>query len=1085
MPDLVEVASRARAADVKLWARRRGDADAGAVAFGIGDVPWEPSFACDGRDRPTDVTDHDPDCGRLSLVPVGEAIGPGCIIGVCGPRTPAVALVRAVLVQVAVHHGPSDVAIAILADSGEEWDWVKWLPHTRQGGGARWLGSNDSASVIVPEILRSDRGRQWTVVVLDGARFHREEPATATDLLRGDRGAVAALVLADSREELPATCTTVIEIRDEDGAARCSGRPHPEPIDMMTAGLSPSLARSAALAVGRFGDPEQVTGAASLPVRVGLHELLDGDTADSSSTVARWRVRRHDEWSSPLGVVRGGPFHFDLIRDGPHALVAGTTGSGKSELLRALVVGMALSIDPEHLNFVLFDFKGGSAFMDLEGLPHVVGSVSDLDPKVATRALRSLDAEVRRRERELRDVGVTSLDDYLAGGHDEVAPMPRLLVVVDEFATMAAELPGFVDSLVSVAQRGRSLGLHLVLATQRPAGAVTPNVRANTSARIALRVEDAADSSDVIGDTDAAAIPRGAPGRGFARLGPADLVAFQGAFLSSSKDDIGESAHPTRPFRFGFVAAPSGTDRGMGGPSVAAIVAATRDAAALLGCRPTRRPWQPLLPTSLSLRELETRAAALPTGSCVIGLVDDPDRQSQSLLTWSPADGHVLAYGVAGSGASDLLVTLAVGSARRTSVEELHIYCMDFGPGVLAPLTDLPHVGAVIGAAERERQERLLRRLRQELEARRRGHRGPQLLVLLDNYAGFHAAFDDLPGLVWRDDFTRIMADGPPLGITVVATADRYGAVPASIADLVPERVVLRLADASDLALFGLNSRRAPEAVVGRGLHVPSGLELQLATVGSDLAEMVADIKTADSMQIDTIEISNRPTPIGVLPESIDIESIAAELDVTRPEWFIPLGLGDTTLEPAGLVLGAGDNAVIAGPPRSGKSTALAVIASLVARSDAVHVTAVALRPSPLRTVPANRIVTDRDGLDDALATIRRNGALHLLLVDDADLVDDPGGRLAELVNERRADLRVVVGGRADVLRTAFGHWTAGIRRSRIGVVLRPHADMDGDLLQVPLPRRGPQSFPVGRGYLINDGRVELVQLARCAGTSP
>ena len=251
-----------------------------------------------------------------------------------------------------------------------------------------------------------------------------------------------------------------------------------------------------------------------------------------------------------LAVAADGPIEVDLVRDGPHVLVAGTTGAGKSELLRSLVAGLAVGTPPDHLAFVLVDYKGGAAFDACARLPHVAGVVTDLDERLAERALRSLHAELRRREQLLRAAGAADLTAYRARAGS--APIPRLVVVVDELATLAHDLPEFVPSLVGVAQRGRSLGVHLVLATQRPAGAISDDIRANTNLRIALRVQDVADAVDVVGVPDAASLPRQRPGRAVLRFGPGECVVAQVASARSvsAKTDRRWSSRPSmRPCR--------------------------------------------------------------------------------------------------------------------------------------------------------------------------------------------------------------------------------------------------------------------------------------------------------------------------------------------------------------------------------------------------------------------------------------------------------------------------------------------------------------------------------------------------------
>src|SRR2546430_7102437 len=224
----------------------------------------------------------------------------------------------------------------------------------------------------------------------------------------------------------------------------------------------------------------------------------------------------------------GTPFDVSLRFDGPHALVGGMTGSGKSELLQSLVASLASRYPPRTLNFLLVDYKGGAAFKDCVDLPHTVGFVTDLDGHLVNRALVSLRAELRRREEILRRFGAKDLLD-LEQGHPDDAPA-SLVIVVDEFAALATELPQFVEGMVDVAQRGRSLGIHLVLATQRPAGVINDKIRANTNLRVALRFSDVGESVDVIGVRDAAR-PGLPPGRAFARIGPADVTEFQAAYV--------------------------------------------------------------------------------------------------------------------------------------------------------------------------------------------------------------------------------------------------------------------------------------------------------------------------------------------------------------------------------------------------------------------------------------------------------------------------------------------------------------------------------------------------------------------------
>ena len=402
----------------------------------------------------------------------------------------------------------------------------------------------------------------------------------------------------------------------------------PTPIELRVSGSpSRSADRWARQLSGRRDPEDERLNGLDIPTAVGLSELLaEGgiDAADPSSIALAWSMAGHDPAPrAPIGRARDGVVEIDLVRDGPHALLAGTTGAGKSELLRSLVVGLSARLGPQHLTFVLVDYKGGAAFDDLASLPHVVGMVTDLDEHLAERALRSLRAELTVREQMLRDHGVNDLTSLRAQAGAPV--MPRVLVVVDEFAALAAEQAEFLHALVGIAQRGRSLGVHLLLATQRPSGVISDDIRANTNLRMALRLHDTSDAMDVVGDPAPASLPRSLPGRAVMRLGPDELVTFQ-------------TAHAT---------------------DVAAIVTAVRAAAHETGADRPRRVWCDPLAERIEHGQLVRLAAG---ARHAVGLMDLPDQQTQSPFCWQPADGSVAVVGSPGSGVTSSLVTL-VGAA--------------------------------------------------------------------------------------------------------------------------------------------------------------------------------------------------------------------------------------------------------------------------------------------------------------------------------------------------------------------------------------------------------------------------------------
>ncbi|MEV5750763.1 FtsK/SpoIIIE domain-containing protein [Actinoallomurus sp. NPDC052308] len=1102
-PDPAEALFRAQAPSVRLWERRPSAPDFGDVAIGTATVPWTPPLSLgQGGDAAPEVAAVLRQMARLSDVPVEVGLSAGGVVGLRGRRTSTTAVARSLLCQATVSAGPADLVVAVFADTDRvtDWDWAKWLPHTvdrRSGGSARLLAAGAEEADRLAGFLLSagaeavgredaaEHAAPLILVVVDGRSLLEGRPCPLRELLAGRGGPVAGIVITD---RLPAVCSSTLEIA-EDGMAVLERFTLRDTVTgVLPTGMPERFARDCARAMARFEDPELHARGAGLPDAVTLLPLLGMEQVGGDAVVGRWRAGAADlRATAVLGVSEKDVFGIDLDDDGPHGLIAGTTGSGKSELLRTLVASLAMNNDPEHLTFALVDYKGGGALDECARLPHSVGLVTDLDEQLGARALRCLQAELRHREHLLRQAGLSHVRDYQRlrdTERPELEPMPRLVVVIDEFATLVKALPDFVDNLVGIAQLGRSLGMHLIMATQRPAGSVNDAIKNNVKLRIALRLESASDSQDVIDDAAAAGIGGRQWGRAFYRVSTQEVLPVQTA-LSTGVSAARDAAGPVTvtPFRFEREHAANPGGPAPDGPTdLQRLVAAANEAFASLGARPPRQPWPEPLPTVVAAgdladpaaRGLQGEAAGLPA----LALADDPDRQTQYAVGWDPGAGNLLLYGVVGAGTTSALAALALATARRHAPDELHLYVLDMDAGDLSPLAGLPHTGAYVGVAERERRLRLVRLLRDELDRRKAsgGAGRPTWLVLIDNLGAFIADHDkDLTGMRLIEDLQRVYADGPAVGILIAATADRAGSVPGPWAALTQQKLVFRLADAGEYGYFDVPRGGVPAFVPGRAVVAASGQVIQLAWPGEDLTAAVAEV---GALRPHARRVAPR---VGVLPAGVQLSELTAVPRVTGDPWWLPLGVGDTTLEPAGLTLYEGEHALIAGPARSGRSTALCAIAAvLTGRAGAPAVLGYAPRRSPLRDAPGlARLVTDYEALDPALEEL--SGRPLVVLVDDADSVDDPHGVLNRLVSSNVADMHVVAAGRADALRRAYGHWTHSVRDSHCGVLLIPDHDLDGDLLGVGLPRTNRMAATPGRGYLVSDGTLDGVQVAQAS----
>ena len=1092
LPDPAEIVRRATDPSPRLWERRPEHDDFLKLSAGLGDRVLRPPL--NPRRTPSTAAETVlAENERLRLAPILIDLSAGGVVGLVGPRDATLAAARSLLCQAAVLHGPADLQIAILTEPGRsaEWDWAKWLPHARdasRGGDARLLaGDQAKAAELAGELMdRDESDSRSLLAVLDSDALIEGRGAVGRALLRSGE-TVSGIVLARSNERLPAICTSVLELEQGTGEAVLRRPQAGERIDpLLVAGLSIATARECALGLARFEDADLQLAGGSLPSEVSLLPLLGIGEPNPAALSARWAAAAsRSSLEATFALAEDGPFTLDLVLDGPHGLIAGTTGSGKSELLRSLVAALAATHDPQRLNFVLIDYKGGSAFAECAELPHTVGMVTDLDEQLGARALRSLEAELRYRERVL---GEYRANDLIAYQQLRAPALPRLLVIIDEFATLASELPDFVASLVGIAQRGRSLGVHLLLATQRPSGAVNENIRANANLRICLRVQTPQDSSDVIDSPAAARIARTQPGRAQVRLGPSELIPIQTALVTGSTASGPARAVDVRTFEFAPALDGGVRDATPERSDLQRLVAAAGDAFGSLGVPAPRRPWLPPLANEVALEDLLSMGPPRPLAGerglvVALALADDPDAQAQYPVGWNLDAGNLLLYGLGGSGTTTTLATIALALADTTGPDRVHIYVMDFGAGELASLAGLPHVGAVTAPPEHERQRRLLRRLRGEVEARRRLDSStragaPRIVVLLDGYAGFAAEHDDIVGDATRESLARVWADGPEVGIHMAMSADRAGAVPNALASLAQQRLVFRLADLPDYAQFGIHRSDVPRFTPGRAVVGGSGQAIQVAREGHPLPAGVAR-RSPDDGADGRRQVPGGPPPIGVLPQSVPLDAVLMATRVGQEPWFVPLGIGDEQLEPVGFELYQGDHALVAGSPRSGKTSVLLLIAALVARAHPEFtIIGVAVRPSKLRECSElARVVTAATDLPALVEELREGGGPRLLLIDDAEMVPDEARSLTALFTDAPAGLHAVVAGRADGVRS-LGHWSAGVRRSRTGLLLQPDVQADGGLLGVTLPRRPSPPVRPGCGYLVQAGGFELVQAA-------
>ncbi|WP_314506245.1 FtsK/SpoIIIE domain-containing protein [uncultured Microbacterium sp.] len=1105
-------------------------------------------------------------------VPVFESLADAGSIGIAGPQGAVGDTMRGLAVQLFGLHAPNDVVVVAFADSAwtPEMDWLKWMPHTSSDRSPfRDAALADSAptsasllSMLEEYVLRAEasggggepRGpfkEDWNPLrygtdVSRAASEHKSTPALSvivfvssdapvdrgrlTDVLeRGADHGVHAVFVSPTVESLPAVCRSYIDVTAglEDarvGLVRSGENFEHVRIEGVSNAYMQMLARRLAPVVDAS---TVVHDSSDIPTSVMFLQLVDPAIAeDPAVVIERWRQNNTivDRSSRPrprlkkAGTLRAiigqGPSNamaLDLRTQGPHALVGGTTGAGKSEFLQAWVLGMAAAHSPDRVTFLFVDYKGGSAFADCVELPHCVGLVTDLTPHLVRRALTSLRAELQNREHLLNRKKAKDLLE-LEKRQDPECP-PALVLVIDEFAALASEMPEFVDGVVDIAQRGRSLGIHLIMATQRPAGVIKDNLRANTNLRIALRMADESDSRDVVDDGIAATFPATVPGRAIAKTGPGRLVPFQSAYAGgwTTEDDTAAAEVRVAELRFGARAEweadrPADADAHLEdlGPNdqkriVSTLIRAS-DRAALP--RP-RRPWLDDLPPLVDLSDLPNEGdTRIP-----LALVDLPEKQLQQAAVFSPdRDGSLVIYGTSGSGKSTLLKTIGTAAGMRPDLGRVQVYCLDFASGALGALASLPHVGSVVDGSDVERIQRLLRTLDGEMDRRAaafsaasaasvqeyrelKDQRMPRILLLIDNYPEFKKDWEVAAGRgPFYRIFMRILGEGRTLGLHTVITADRGNAVPSAVAANISRRVVLRMGDPSQYMLLGvprdvLDEQSAP------GRAVVDGHEAQIAVLGGTMnvvEQTKALVALGERLRADGV----RDLPeIGALPTMVGVEEMPA-LVGGMPVF----GVADDTLAPHGFE--PVGSFVVSGPAASGRTNALKALVVAVERFDPhVRMYHLGSRRSELKDFrpwlrSATRPEEEKDlasELAELVVSESAGGRIMIVVEDMPHLADGPADRPMRALLQAMNNSDHLLLGEAEITRASgsigvLGEWKTG----RQGIVLKPDT-YDGEaIFKIPFGRVKRSDFPVGRGIFVQAGRAVTMQMpfVSAAGTN-
>lgn len=791
-----------------LFNRRPGDED--FLHVRLGDGPRESVKQLDFKERERLETDSLAELpGQLyqeyrfiQNAPISVSFANNGAIGVVGNDAQLHDILKNMVIDVVTRHYPTEVKIFFITQSENERyiHWARSLPHVQNDElGRRNIVCDEESRNVLFEYLykelstrRSQEGKvvplpRFVIFALDewGIKNH-----PLSRFIDGAEGLGTTFVFFEGyKEYLPQGCRRVITV-DRDGSGMVVSSENDRRSSHFTYG---SIDDYSAWMVAQTLAPvysEEVSLEGTLTTSFSLYEMLGIISADDLKFEKRWESSLvYRSIAAPIGVSKAGLVELDLSdkADGPHGLVAGTTGSGKSETLLTYLVSVASLYHPHEVAFMIIDFKGGGMAYQLRHLPHLVGTITNIDGREIDRSLKSIRAELQKRQRLFADAGVNHIDAYIRkkkSGDVEI-PLPHLVIVVDEFAELKADQPEFMAELVSAARIGRSLGVHLILATQKPAGQVSEQIWTNSRFKLCLKVQSQEDSNEVLKSPLAAEIKE--PGRAYIQVGNNErFELFQSAYSGGPEHQDDEDIHEFTLYRVEssgrripiFDRKKKESDE-IVTTQLDAIVNEMSRQCASAGIMQLPSICLPPLPEVIGYQSQRRRLGE----PVALGIYDDPDRQFQGAALFDIDNANTFIVGSSQTGKTNLLETIVRVIAESTTPEESAIYIMDFSAMILRNFEGLNHVGGVVISSEEERMKNLFKLLNQEIAIRKTrllevgvssfsayldaGHTDlPHIYVILDNFA----VFRELYGERYDEAFVTLSREGLTYGLSLIVT---------------------------------------------------------------------------------------------------------------------------------------------------------------------------------------------------------------------------------------------------------------------------------------------------------------------------
>lgn len=885
-PSVWQAAEFAQTGNHRLWEKSSTHEDFLDVRLGLGNIP---SFNEIVTPKEQAMAEHDPlndkvdeiraAMSALNQVPVSLSLDKYRFVGIVSrDRERCLNLARTVIVQLTAAHPYTDVRLCCVfpPKEADNWNFTRYLPHVWTPDGKLRLLCCDNSTVgdvmyfmsglIRERLEKSSEEKEkesrilphYVVLVADWSLVENE-PIAKYLLNPDEKMGLSVVMLADSLDKLPNTCTAIVRDEEEYQGFYSTVNAFPEREHVVFDKLDQESAEHCARSLSNYHVREMGTSTA-IPELLTFLDMYHTSRVEDLDILHKWLENRtYESMRSLIGYKSGNqPLYLDIHEKyhGPHGLVAGTTGSGKSETLQSYILSLVINYHPHEVSFIIIDYKGGGMAQSFVGLPHLSGVITNLGGNATNRALLSINAEIKHRQKVFNEYKVKHIDAYIELYRSGVAtePMPHLLIIADEFAELKKEQPEFVRALVSAARVGRSLGINLILATQKPSGVVDDEIWSNTRFRLCLRVADKQDSNEMLKRPDAAMIT--GTGRGFFQVGNDEIFEeFQSGWSGAAyepdipyTDDknikvemlnlIGKSAVPKKKKK-------KKSDNIQKVTQLDAVVKYAIKLAEDNHIPPIRKIWLPPLPSKIYLDQLEKLPAQegfsirLP-----IGMADSPETQSQYPVAVDfLADGNLLICGSSGSGKTTLLQTMLYSAVTSCTPQQINLYIADFSSRTMGVFSPMPQVGAVCFEGDDEKLQATFELL-QETLARRKSEFSsqgigsfkeyvtlnqdcPAIVLMIDNFPAFLDSYEQ-----YEDLLVLLSREGASYGIYLVITCNTSGDLRSRLRQNFTCGIGLQLPDRFEYeAVVGDRTEIVPEGrTSGRGLiKAPLPVEFQVA----------------------------------------------------------------------------------------------------------------------------------------------------------------------------------------------------------------------------------------------------------------